>query len=258
MSRLIARRLALAVVVVVGLAGCQLRVQVGVTVKDDGSGTISVGVGLDDDALRRAGTLQLGDLLATGWTVTGPTVEKDGLHWVRATKPFANADEAATVAAEIAAKGGPFKDFAVVRHQGFATTRYRFTGTVDFSAGLKTFGDQDLAAQLDGEPLGESIAAIEKRLGDSIDRLVQVEVAVRLPGRVSSNAPLQASNGAKWKPGIGDGAVQLEASGEKRNVGVLVWSGLAIAAAVALVVLLIVRTVRWRRRRRRAKAAAAT
>jgi hypothetical protein len=250
-----ARKLALVGLVVV-LAGCQLRVHIGITVKDDGSGTVAVGVGLDEDALKRAGALELDDLLATGWTVTGPTVEADGLHWVRATKPFANPHEAGEVAAEIAAKGGPFKDFAVVRDQGFATTRYRFTGTVDFTAGLETFGDKDLAGQLDGEPLGESIAAIEKRLGDSIDRLVQVEVAVRLPGAVTSNAPLQADNGAKWKPGIGDGAVHLEAQGDRRNIAVLIWSAIAVAAGIGLLVLLIVRVVRWRRRRRRQARAA--
>ncbi len=238
------RRLLAALLLLVALAGCQLRTEIGITVEDDGSGAIAVAVGLDDEALERAGEIQVDDLEATGWTITGPEVEDDGLHWFRATKPFGTPDEAGAVMAEIA-EGSPFQDFMVERRKGFGTSTYRFTGTVDFTDGLGQLGDDELAAELDGEPLGEDIAAIEERLGESIDRLVQVEIAVRLPGDVSSNAPTKADNGAKWTPGIGDSPVLLVASSTDRDLTVL---GLAAAAVLAALAAAVVTVRRLRRR----------
>jgi hypothetical protein len=244
------RRLAAALLALAALAGCQLRTEIGITVDDDGSGVVSVAVGLDDEALERAGEVQVDDLEATGWTITGPDLEDDGLHWYRATKPFGTPEEAGTVMAEIA-EGSPFQDFAVTRDKSFGTTRYRFRGTVDFTDGLEQLGDDDLAAELDGEPLGEDIEALEERLGESIDRLVQVEIAVRLPGDVSSNAPTRASNGAKWTPGIGDGPVQLEASSTDRDLTVWGLAALAVLCALAAIVIVVRRIVRHRRPKER-------
>src|SRR3546814_14869503 len=78
-------------------------------------------------------------------------------------------------------------------------------------------GDGGLAAELDGGPMGLSVEEIEERLGDSLSRVVQVRVGVRLPGDVSSNAPTQADNGAVWQVGFGEGAVDMEATGSERN-----------------------------------------
>ena len=122
--------------------------------------------------------------------------------WIRASKPFATPPEAAAVLAEVA--GGPFHDFQLERDRSFARTTFRFSGTVDFSAGLESFSDPELTAALDGEALGQDIAAIEEQFGGALDRLVQVRVAVRLPGAVSSNAPGKADNGAVWEPRLSE------------------------------------------------------
>ena len=74
------------------LGGCQAKLPVHTTVEADGSGTVEVAVGLDDEAVAKAGDLgsqlRVDDLRAAGWTVTDPTKEADGYTWVRATKPF--------------------------------------------------------------------------------------------------------------------------------------------------------------------------
>ena len=118
-------------------AACQVRTEVAIDVADDGSGTVTVSVGLDPDAVTQvpdlSSELRLDDLRATGWDISGPDVEADGLTWVRATKPFGTAEEAGAVLAEIAGDDGPFQDFAVTRDRSFARTEYGFEGTVDFS-----------------------------------------------------------------------------------------------------------------------------
>ena len=46
-----------AVVLVLALASCELRTEINVDVAEDGSGTVEVGAGVDDDALDRAGAV---------------------------------------------------------------------------------------------------------------------------------------------------------------------------------------------------------
>ena len=88
------RRRLLALLAVVLLSACQIRTEVALDVAEDGSGTVTVSVGLDPDAASRVPGLEeelrIDDLEATGWTVTGPAVEADGFTWVRATKAFAS------------------------------------------------------------------------------------------------------------------------------------------------------------------------
>ncbi|HEY9557323.1 MAG TPA: hypothetical protein VIR58_11350 [Acidimicrobiales bacterium] len=201
---------------------------------------------LDSDAIARIGgdlsaVVELDDLRAAGWSVDGPTDDSDGFTRLRVSREFGNPEEAAAIFDEIAGEEGPFQDFAVTHEDSFASTEWGFTGRVDFSGGLEALGDEGLAAELDGEPLGLSVEEIEERLGDSLSRVVQVRVGVRLPGDVSSNATTQADNGAVWQVGFGEGAVDMEATGSERRTATLVLIGVAVVLAVALVVLLLVR-----------------
>ena len=112
-------------------------------------------------------------------------------------------------------------------------------------AGLQWRVRRDLA----GQPLGETVEQIEQRLGDSLERLVGIEVAVRLPGKITSNAPLEASNGARWEPGLADPEpAHLRASGRERNMAALAWAATAVVAGVLFVVSIVL-AVRQRRRR---------
>lgn len=242
--------LALVVVVLAG-AGCRVRTELAVDVLEDGSGTVAVSVALDADAVTAypslATDVRLDDLAEAGWTVSGPTEEADGLTWLRATKPFATPAEATEVLAEVAGTDGPFQGLAVTSERSFARTRFGFTGTVDFDAGLEDFTDDDLADALEGAPLGEPVEAIEARIGERLDEVFGVRVVVRLPGSVESNAPTDLVNGAAWEPPLsGDEPVTLRATGEVIRVPTLVAAGAAVVAAVAALVILA--TVVLRRR----------
>jgi hypothetical protein len=244
-----------ALAVLITASACQINVQVGVDVHADGSGTVSVGVGLDDDAVAKMGgadnlrsIVKVEDLQATGWKITGPQKESDGLTWLRASKPFADTAQASAVLGEIAS--GPFRDFSLVRSRSFARTTFAFDGTADFSRGIEAFSDPALTETLDGQPLGQDVAAIAQQFGGSLDDLVHITFAVRLPGAVSSNASTLASNGAVWEPKLSDPApVRLVATSHSWRVATLAWSVLAAAAGVALVVFVALQlTLRLRRR----------
>ena len=255
---MIRRALAL-VVVVVAAAGCEVRTEVGVRVSEDGSGTVTVAVGLDDDAISRVPGLEqelrLDDLRATGWEITGPALESDGFTWIRGSKGFDTPAEAGVVLAEVAGENGPFRDFVVTRERSFARTEFGFRGTIDFTGGLEAFGDDALAAALDGEPLGEDVAAIEERIGQAIDEAFTFRVAVRLPGDLSSsNAPTRAGNGAVWEPRLSEGGpIELTASSEVVRTRTIALVVVAVVAALAAVLVLI--GVPWRRRRARGRGA---
>lgn len=239
-------RLVWVALIVVLAAGCQVRTVVGIDVHDDGSGTVTVSVGLDQEAVDRvgdlSGALRVDDLKATGWTVTGPTKETDGFTYVRAAKPFANPAEANKVFGEIAGAGGPFRDFRIARSRSFARTETTFDGTVDFAHGLESFTDSQLAQALDGKPLGNDVAAIEKAIGTPLDQAFSFKVAVRLPGRIASNATGSAANGAEWAPKLSDKAPStLHAEGKSWRVGTIALVAVAAVALVAALVVLLVR-----------------
>jgi hypothetical protein len=253
-----------ACVLLVAATGCQLRVEVAVDANTDGSGHVEVALGLDADALRRLKDLdsdgvsgpkdlkalvRVSDLEAKDWVISGPELGDDGFTRMRARKAFGTPAEASTIFAELTGAKGPFR-FALTRDSSFTSTHLGFHGTVDFTGGLEAFGDAGLAKQLDGEPLGEDAKQIEKRLGAPLSRVINVRVAVRLPGTVESNAPTKADNGAVWQPRFGEGPVELRATSDVRHsaaLGLIVAAGVAAFALVLLVLVRIATRVRARR-----------
>lgn len=228
---------------------CQLRTDVNITVAGDGSGEVEVAIGLDDDGVDEnpelLDALEFGDLADTGWEITGPEREPDGFTRIRVHHDFSRPEEVADLLDQVAGDDGPFRDFAVVREDGFAQTRYRFAGVVDFASGVESLTDDpDLAEALDADP----VDLIEDRIGGAVDQILRFQVAVRLPGDVESNAPTQASNGAVWQPSVLErDVVELSATSTIRRSERLVWLGVAVAAGFALVLFVAVRVVQWRR-----------
>lgn len=243
-------RMLLVAMVGLVLAGCQLKTEVTVDVADDGSGMLEIAVALDDDAISRApdllADLAVDDLVDAGWEITGPAKEADDLTWVRATHDFASPDELGPLVAAIAGDDGPFRDFALTRTNGFASTSYDFTGIVDFTDGTAPFTDDpELEAALGAAPA----EIIEDRIGGAIDEVVDISVGIRLPGDVDSNAPTKASNGAVWTPSVLEReVVTLQASSTDTHPSRLIVAVLAAVVGFALVLFIAIRVVLWRRR----------
>jgi hypothetical protein len=229
-----------------------LQLDVNVEMAEDGSGAVEVVIGVDRDGIERIGgdlgaVLDSAALTDAGWVVDGPDVEDDGFTRVRLRRTFADAAAAAAIFDDIAADDGPFQDFALRRDSSFAATTWEFTGRVDFSGGLSNLGD---ATGPDGEPLGTTAEEIQAQFGESLSRLIQVRVGVRLPGDVTSNATTKAANGAVWQVGFDDRAVDLEATSEEPRTSRLVAVGVVAALGVLLLLFGLVRLAMRSTRRR--------
>lgn len=187
----------------------------GVQADRDGSGRVSAGLGLDDEALKELGDpvaeLRLDDLRQAGWVVTAPQRE-GGLTWVRATKRFQAPEQLAVVAGEL---GGPFRDFRLRRSRAFLKTAIAFTGVVDLTGRLAGLSDADLDAKLG-----------DVRLPAGPDS-VRIRVDVRLPGRH-----------ATFEPAVGQ-RLEMEVDSETWNLVPVVPAALSGALLVAAGALLL-------------------
>ena len=247
------RLVLLGVLVALAATACQVRTTVAVDVADDGSGTVEVAVGLDADAVGRlpdldddgrstvadlAGLVRTDDLAAAGWQVSDPEADPsadDGAVWIRATKPFGTPEEAGRVLGEITGSDGPLRDLQLDREESFGRTRFTFEGTADLSGGLEAFGDEGLAAALDGEVLGQDAAAIEEELGRPLADMFSLEISADLPGDSTTGV---------WAPVLGGPPVEMADAGTVRDWWVLGLAALAVACGLALVAVLLVPVLR--------------
>jgi hypothetical protein len=189
--------------------------------------------------------LRVDDLRRAGWTIVGPRKEGDGHTWIRASKPFADPQDATRVVEQISGKNGPFTNFHLTRSRSFLTTKTSFAGTVDLSAGVEAFGDDQLRTRLGGSSIGVDPKKLEQQLGQVLDRIFTFRVQTRLPGKIDSNAPFEADQGAEWRPKLGE-KVTLVATSSALNTRQVAGAVLAALALLALVVVLVVRRLRRR------------
>jgi putative hydrolase of the HAD superfamily len=227
------------------LAACRVDADVDVMVDDDGSGTVSVTVVFDADAAARIpdldGELRTEDLVAAGWTVTGPTEQSDGAVEVRATKPFASREQLPTVLSEVS---GAFTMVRLDRERSFGELRWTFDGLVDFTGGAEQFGDDQLATLLGGRPLGRDVATLEQEIGATLADSTGLTLRVTLPGDTAQ----------QWSFRLDDTApatLHLESTIERDAAET--WA-IAAAAAGALFVVVMLGAFLFRVRRRRAHA----
>jgi len=247
------RRLLLPLLILLALAAsaCEVRTTVDVVVAEDGSGEVTVTLELDPEALARvpdvdddgtsgladlAALVRTEDLVAAGWTVGDPKEAGEGGATLQVARAFGTPGEANRILAELTGPAGALRDLDVSRSTSFGRTELGFSGTADLSGGLEAFGDEGLAAALDGEPLGEDAAAIEAAAGVPLADAVTVEVTADLDGSATT-----------WAPRLGDAAVAMAADETAYDVPVLALAALAVAAALALAVVLVARLVRSRR-----------
>lgn len=254
-------RWALLVVAVLGTGtGCRVDTRLDVAVATDGSGTVTVTVELDEDAAARVPELdeqlEVDDLVAAGWEVVGPTEGPGGGATIVASKPFAGAERAAGVLAEVSGADGPFRDLQVERAPTLVNDEWDLTGVVDLTAGLAAFSDPALRASLDGTDVGLTEAQLVDAIGGPIAEAFTFAVAVELPGTVTANtgevsAGVDGRGGeAVWRPMLGD-ELAIEATGASVNTASVAWLAVAGVAVLVLVGVLADRERRRRRRNRR-------
>jgi hypothetical protein len=217
------------------LSACHVKVQVDTKVTSDGSGTVTVAVGLDHDAVSQVGDLRsqlhVDDLKAAGWTVTGPTLESDGYTWMRATKPFENPAQVREVMSEVNGPDGMFRNWNVSKSSSALSTSWTATGTIDVSKGVAALSDPRLDHALGASGYQGVIQDIEKREGQPIDQMVDVQVSVEVPG------------GSKvYEPTLGSAhPVPVHVTSTKVNA-LVGFTLLALGVSILAVVLLLLRS----------------
>jgi hypothetical protein len=176
-----------ALLVVLVASACEMRVEVAVDVRPDGSGVVEVAVGFDEAALARLGdpaqALATGDLSEAGWQVDGPALRDDGLTWLTATRTFVDPDDFALVIEEVSGPQGPLAGSRVEVDRGWVSTTTGLTGVVDLSDGLAPFTDDALTEALGGQPFGGLDAAIEADEGRPVADMVDIVVRWSLDGQ---------------------------------------------------------------------------
>ena len=174
--------------------GCRVDASVAIVVDGDGSGTVTVGLILDDEAVDLVGgieeQLRIDDLADAEWTVVGPNRLPTGDTTVTATKSFDSPERLADVLDEIVGPG-VFEDVTLTRHRTFARTEWRLNGRVDLSGGLELFSDPELAETLSGLPLGRTTAELAE-LARRLDVLLHIHVAET----TQESAELEAVHGS--------------------------------------------------------------
>jgi hypothetical protein len=217
------------------LSACHVKVQVDATVRPDGSGTVTVAVGLDREALARVGDLRtqlhVADLEAAGWKVSEPTATADGYTWVRASKGFATTAQLGEVMSEVNGSDGMFRDWKVTKSSSPWSSSWTATGTIDLSKGVEALSDRRLDKALGSQGYQGVIKDIEHREGKPIDQMVDVQVSVSVPGATKVFTPTLGA--AHPEP--------VRVTSTKVN-GVAGFTLLAVAISILAVVLLFLRS----------------
>jgi len=236
-------RVLLALVALVVLTGCQVKVDVDAKVNANGSGTVTVGLGLDDEALAKIGDLdsqlRVDDLRAAGWTIDGPTRHDDGFTWVTATKPFADPAAATEVMDEVNGSDGAFREWTVRRSSSPVSTSYSVLGTIDLTKGMQTFGDAQLSQLFGGDPFAAGVKKLEQEQGRPVAEMVDIQVQVTTPGGSRTYTPSLADQQPT--------AVAVSSSTTNWLMVLAIVAVLGVLALTTVVVVLRRRAVRRRR-----------
>ena len=201
------RILFLAFVVVIFLSACQVDSSVSIEVEENGSGTVTVSVGLDDSALDEIGDLdkqlQLGDLSGTAWSVSKPVkLDTDSKTVITASTKFEGAEGLSSALAQIA---GPsvFSGTELSLEKTFAKNVWSIKGKINLSKGLNLFSDSALDEVLDGYLFGRTLEDLTFLMGceppcDQINNFF-MDLSVSLPGSSDKEDGTQT-----WTVPLGD------------------------------------------------------
>jgi hypothetical protein len=222
-----------------------------IDVRDDGAGTVTAEVVLDEEALARLGdprtAIRTDDLEAAGWSRSAPT-RRGNDTVVAVTKPFRSPGDLQAVLSEVG--GDMFRRFEVTLDDGFATTRWEVQGAVEVTGTLDSLGDERLASALDGLPIGRTPDELADEFGGT--PTVPLHVDVRLPTTVDhagQGATSVDQSTRRWTVDLARGGEQqrqVTVDGSAREATPFRWFAVAALLLVAAAAWRIMRAMRRR------------
>lgn len=248
-------RVALVVVLTLALTACQVDVRVQIDALSDGSGTIAVTVDIDNQTVTLVPglveDLRVDDLLASGWTIDGPTPVNNGGVRVVLTYEFESPDEATRALQQINGPNGPLLNPVMKRTVVDRDVSTTFDATLQFVGGVEAFSDPELSSLLGAAPWSSTAA----KFGVEPMQAVSFTVVARLPGEIRKSTGTEAEGGVVWSAPL-DGSAQTVVlgtvdtkvdGGAWKTIATIV--GIVLGAWLVLMGLLILLVMFARRRR---------
>jgi hypothetical protein len=239
----LAARLALLVVGVLVLAGCQLNVTADVVVQPDGSGRVVVQADADAELVERVPTLAddlvLDDFVDAGWVVDGPTPRPDGGLSLTLSRDFEGDDEATSLLRSL---GPPFNDLAIGRREDGDTATNTVRGNLGLPNGLASFADDDLVAAVGSVPFADQF----ERDGVDPATAIDARLVVTLPGALDDGTNAEEIDGGRllWMVPTDGATLAAAAQTEQAASTGTAWARpVATLALVALVAWVVFMTV---------------
>ena len=220
------------------VSACTIQLRVEIDLAEDGSGQITAGIGLDEEARSQPAlqnveeALRISDLIEAGWEFESAGLGSDGREWFESTKSFNNPDDLQKVLNELTNSPEAFKDWKFSSEITSKTRDFAVSGVVDFSDGLNLFTDESLNNLLDEPPLGIAIETLEESLGTPINETVSLQVIINLPDQ-SNEEIIDVPFGEQR-------VVEVTGNSEHRVAQILDWVVLAVIALLALSIILAI------------------
>lgn len=250
-----ARLLLLVGLVAFVATGCRVDAKLDLLARDDGSGTISVTVDVDAEAVALvpglAEDLEISDLIEGGWTVEGPTQVNNGGLRVVLRYEFESPAEANMALSLVNGPNGPLLTpnlKRTIEGRDVATT---FDAGLQFVGGIEAFSDAELSDLLGTAPWSLTAGKY------GVDPLQSVSFVVRaeLPGEIRKTTGTEADGGVVWTATTDGSAQSIVLGTVDSKVDGGVWNtiativGFVLGGWLVLMGLLILSVMFARRRR---------
>jgi hypothetical protein len=180
-------------------AGCKVDAHVDVTLRADGSGTVTARVTLDADAVRRLTThaplaraVPLDDVRAAGWTVSGWKTTTDGAT-VTLAHDFVGQAKLARLLADLTGRTGVLRDPRLTRSRSWTSAKDSIAVTADLrdlSTGVQA--DTELAQHL--AAAGVDVNALSAQLATELDSAFSLTLSVHAPDGETKTVTLRAGD----------------------------------------------------------------
>lgn len=234
-------------------AACKADTRVDITLRPNGTGTVTAQVHLDADAAHRlaagstlAKAVPLDDLRAAGWQISAWHLGATGDATITLTHEFTDQGDLARRLADLTGTNGVLREPRIVRQRGWFTTRDRLSVVVDLHApSTGVASDAQLVQQL--QRAGLDVSSLDQTLTTQLRDALTLQVALHVP-----NAPTRV---VTLSPGQSREAV---ASHSNFELDRFISAGLGIVLALLALMFLTAAGVGRRRERRRRRARASS
>lgn len=227
--------IALALVAMLVVSGCQLDVTTDVIVNPDGTGEVVVTAIADAELVAEVPTiaddLVLDDIAEAGWVIDGPTATEDGGLSLVLRHGFEGKDEATNLLRSL---GPPFNDPSLGRGQDGDNATNTVRVNLGLPDGYATFADDELVGTLGDVPFSNRLETSGADPEESISAVFRVD----LPGDVvanETNAEVLDDGRLQWTVPTDGSILEASARTEQTTAGGSEWA--RPVATVALVVL---------------------